>query len=32
MADADRVQVNINGDWDDILTDEVKGYNRISAR
>ena len=25
MADADRVQVNINRDWDDILTDEVKG-------
>ena len=25
MADADRVQVNIDGDWDDILTDEVKG-------
>ena len=25
MADADRVQVNIEGDWDDILTDEVKG-------
>ena len=24
MADADRVQVNIDGNWDDILTDEVK--------
>ena len=25
MADADRVQANVDGDWDDILTDEVKG-------
>jgi len=25
MADADRVQANTNGDWDDILNDEVKG-------
>ena len=25
MADADRVQANITGEWNDILTDEVKG-------
>ncbi len=25
MADADRVQFNAQGDWDDILTDELKG-------
>ncbi len=26
MADADRVQANVTGEWDDILTQEVKGH------